>query len=209
MLSVQNPPTTSATEATEKKKKAAPVVSEPRGELGCEEEEDDDDIPPLKLAPGLYRPLTGLPPELEAAHFSATASLSAIVAAAARNTPTAAAYAELIAAAHDLCRRMDADPQGGIATDDDYRKSLPEHIRNFVSPNLLPCFVFSLVTDKVFFSRPRPCMSLHNRWSSRREAKVPQKGPLDTLLEPLLRQIYPLIRQYFHGASCCTPSNIK
>ena len=210
MLSVQNPPTTSSTETTKKKKKkkskakAAPVVPESRGELGYEEEEeddddddDDDDIPPLEPAPGLYRSLTGLPPELEAAHLSATASLSATVAAAARNNPTAAAHAELIAAADDLCRRMDADPQGGIATDDDYWKSLPEHIRNFVSPNSLPCFVFSVVTDKVFFSRPRPCMRLHNRWSSRQEAKAPQKGPLDTPLEPFLRQIYPLISQSF------------
>jgi len=142
-LPAQNLPTTSSPELNKKKKKkknkakAAPVIPEPRVELGCEEEEeeDDDDIPPLEPAPGLYRSLTGLPPELEAVHLSATASLSATVAAAARNNPTAAAHAELIAAADDLCRRMDADPQGGIATDDDYWKSLPEHIRNFVSPN--------------------------------------------------------------------------
>jgi len=141
---VQNPPTTSNTEANKKKKKkknkakAASVVSESRvepkyeEEAEEEEEDEDDDIPPLEPAPGLYRSLTGLPPELEAVHLSATASLSATVAAAARNNPTAAAHAELIAAADDLCRRMDADPQGGMVTDDDYWKSLPEHIRNFV-----------------------------------------------------------------------------
>ena len=143
-LPVQNLPTTSSMEANKKKKKkknkakATPVVPESRVEPKYEEEEeedDDDDIPPLEPAPGLYRSLTGLPPELEAVHLSATASLSATVAAAARNNPTAAAHAELIAAADDLCRRMDADPQGGIATDDDYWKSLPEHIRNFVSSN--------------------------------------------------------------------------
>lgn len=139
---VQNLPTTSNPEPTKKKKKkknkskATSAASEPRGDLKCEEDEDDDDdIPPLEPAPGLYRSLTGLPPELEAVHLSATASLSATVAAAARNNPTAAAHAELIAAADDLCRRMDADPQGGISTDDDYWKSLPEHIRNFVSVN--------------------------------------------------------------------------
>ena len=143
-LPAPNLPTTSSPEVNKKKKKkkgkakATLVVPEPRVELGCEEEEEeeeDDDIPPLEPAPGLYRSLTGLPPELEAVHLSATASLSATVAAAARNNPTAAAHAELIAAADDLCRRMDADPQGGIATDDDYWKSLPEHIRNFVSPD--------------------------------------------------------------------------
>lgn len=137
---VQNLPTTSNLEPAKKKKKkknkskTAPVTSESRADPKYEEEEDeDDDIPPLEPAPGLYRSLTGLPPELEAVHLSATASLSATVAAAARNNPTAAAHAELIAAADDLCRRMDADPQGGISTDDDYWKSLPEHIRNFVS----------------------------------------------------------------------------
>ena len=111
-----------------------PAVAGSRTELKYEEEEEeDDDIPPLEPVPVFPRSLTGLSPELEAAHLSATASLSATVAAAARNNPTAAAHAELIAAADDLCRRMDADPQGGIATDDDYWKSLPEHIRNFVS----------------------------------------------------------------------------
>jgi len=142
-LPIQNLPTTSSPEVNKKKKKkknkakSTPVVSESHVELKYEEEEeeDGDDIPPLEPAPGIYRSLTGLPPELEAAHLSATASLSATVAAAARNNPTAAAHAELIAAADDLCRRMDADPQGGIATDDDYWKSLPEHIRNFVSTN--------------------------------------------------------------------------
>jgi hypothetical protein len=138
--SVQDPPTTSTPEAIKKKKKkkskakGAPVVSEPRVELKYEDDDDDDDIPPLEPAPEFRRSLTGLSPELEAVHLSATASLSATVAAAAKNNPTAAAHAELIAAADDLCRRMDADPQGGIATDDDYWKSLPEHIRNFVSP---------------------------------------------------------------------------
>jgi hypothetical protein len=118
------------------KAKTTPVVPGPRVELKYEEEEEeDDDIPPLEPVPAFPRSLTGLSPELEAVHLSATASLSATVAAAAKNNPTAAAHAELIAAADDLCRRMDADPQGGIATDDDYWKSLPEHIRNFVSPN--------------------------------------------------------------------------
>ena len=143
MLPVQNPPTTSSLEVTKKKKKkkskakTTPLVPESSTELKYEEEEeeDDDDIPPLEQVPAFPRSLTGLPPELEAAHLSATASLSATVAAAARNNPTAAAHAELIAAADDLCRRMDADPQGGIAHDDDYWKSLPEHIRNFVSPH--------------------------------------------------------------------------
>lgn len=141
-LPVENSPTTSNPEVVKKKKKkknkskATSAASEPRVEPNDEEDEDeDDDMPPLEPAPGLYRSLTGLPPELEAVHLSATASLSATVAAAARNHPTAAAHAELIAAADDLCRRMDADPQGGISTDDDYWKSLPEHIRNFVSPN--------------------------------------------------------------------------
>lgn len=145
-LPIQNLPTTSNPEPTKKKKKKknrskpTPAPSEPPVEPKYEEEEDeDDDIPPLEPAPGLYRSLTGLPPELEAVHLSATASLSATVAAAARNNPTATAHAELIAAADDLCRRMDADPQGGISTDDDYWKSLPEHIRNFVSYNwILP-----------------------------------------------------------------------
>jgi len=144
-LSIQNPPTTSSLDATKKKKKkktktkAPSAASDSRAELKYEEEEEeDDDIPPLEPAPGPRRSLTGLSPELEAVHLSATASLSATVAAAAKNNPTAAAHAELIAAADDLCRRMDADPQGGIATDDDYWKSLPEHIRNFVSPNQLP-----------------------------------------------------------------------
>jgi hypothetical protein len=153
---VQNLPTTSNLEPTKKKKKkknkskTAPVTSESRTESKYEEEEDeDDDIPPLEPAPGLYRSLTGLPPELEAVHLSATASLSATVAAAARNNPTAAAHAELIAAADDLCRRMDADPQGGISTDDDYWKSLPEHIRNFVSDDP---FVLVVATNKVYFS---------------------------------------------------------
>ena len=159
---IQNPPTSPNPEVNKKKKKkknktkAGPVVSESRVELKNEdeEEEDDDDIPPLEPAPGLYRSLTGLPPELEAVHLSATASLSATVAAAARNNPTAAAHAELIAAADDLCRRMDADPQGGIATDDDYWKSLPEHIRNFVSLNCPPCFVFFAVTGYIFSKGP-------------------------------------------------------
>ena len=146
-LPVQNLPTTSNPEPTKKKKKkknkskTTPVATESRVEPKYEEDEDeDDDIPPLEPAPGLYRSLTGLPPELEAVHLSATASLSATVAAAARNNPTAAAHAELIAAADDLCRRMDADPQGGISTDDDYWKSLPEHIRNFVSANRIASF---------------------------------------------------------------------
>ena len=142
-LPAQNLPTTSNPEPTKKKKKkkskskTAPAASEPRVEG---EEDEDGDIPPLEPAPGLYRSLTGLPPELEAVHLSATASLSATVAAAARNNPSAAAHAELIAAADDLCRRMDADPQGGISTDDDYWKSLPEHIRNFVSANRILSF---------------------------------------------------------------------
>lgn len=141
-LPVQNPPTTSSLEATKKKKKkkskakTPPVTPESRGELKYEEEEEDEDeIPPLEPQTKWPRSLTGLPPELEAAHLSATASLSATVALAAKNNPNAAAHAELIAAADDLCRRMDADPQGGIAHDDDYWKSLPEHIRNFVSPH--------------------------------------------------------------------------
>lgn len=153
-LPVPNLPTTSNPEPTKKKKKkknkskTTPVVSEPRVGLKYEDEEDEDeDIPPLEPAPGLYRSLTGLPPELEAVHLSATASLSATVAAAARNNPTAAAHAELIAAADDLCRRMDADPQGGISTDDDYWKSLPEHIRNFVSANSIVSFCVRRLTE--------------------------------------------------------------
>ena len=141
-LPVQNQPTTSSLEVTKKKKKKKPkakatsATPESRGEVEYDEEEDDGyGMPGLKARPGRHRTLTGLSPELEAVHLSATASLSATVAAAAKNNPTAAAHAELIAAADDLCRRMDADPQGGIATDDDYWKSLPEHIRNFVSPN--------------------------------------------------------------------------
>ena len=154
---VQNVPTTSNPESTKKKKKkknkskSTPAASESRVDSKHEEEEDeDDDMPPLEPAPGLYRSLTGLPPELEAVHLSATASLSATVAAAARNNPTAAAHAELIAAADDLCRRMDADPQGGISTDDDYWKSLPEHIRNFVSVDWMFPFAFIVVTSSVF-----------------------------------------------------------
>lgn len=161
-LPVQNQPTASTTEANKKKKKkkskakATPVVLESRVEPKYEEEEEDedDDMPPLEPAPGLYRSLTGLPPELEAVHLSATASLSATVAAAARNNPTAAAHAELIAAADDLCRRMDADPQGGMVTDDDYWKSLPEHIRNFVRPDRFLSFVFIVVTSKSFPQGP-------------------------------------------------------
>ena len=154
----QNLPTTSNPDLTKKKKKKkskskpTPGGSESRVDSKYEEEEDeDDDMPPLEPAPGLYRSLTGLPPELEAVHLSTTASLSAHVAAAARNNPTAAAHAELIAAADDLCRRMDADPQGGISTDDDYWKSLPEHIRNFVSYNSILHFLFVLVTRNVYF----------------------------------------------------------
>ena len=163
-LPIQNPPTISSPEVNKKKKKkktkakATPVVPESRVGLNYEEEEEeeeeDDDIPPLEPAPGLYRSLTGLPPELEAVHLSATASLSATVAAAARNNPTAAAHAELIAAADDLCRRMDADPQGGIATDDDYWKSLPEHIRNFVSLHCPLCYAFVVVTGRIFSQGP-------------------------------------------------------
>lgn len=206
-LPVQNLPATSSTEVNKKKKKkknkvkATSAVPESRVEPKYEEEEEeeDDDIPPLEPAPGLYRSLTGLPPELEAVHLSATASLSATVAAAARNNPTAAAHAELIAAADDLCRRMDADPQGGIATDDDYWKSLPEHIRNFVSPNWLLRFVFIVVTDTIFFSRPKLCTRSHNRWSSRPEARVPRNPLLDTRPGHFLRQIYPLISRSFRA----------
>ena len=160
-LSVQNVPTTSSLETTKKKKKkknkAKASSAHPESRVGLkyeEEEEEDDDIPPLEPAPAPLRSLTGLSPELEAVHLSATASLSATVAAAAKNNPTAAAHAELIAAADDLCRRMDADPQGGIATDDDYWKSLPEHIRNFVGPICLLCCV--RCGDKWFFSPKGP-----------------------------------------------------
>ena len=204
-LPVQNLPMTSSPEPAKKKKKkkskpkTTTVAPEPPLESKDEEdEEEDDDIPPLEPAPGLYRSLTGLPPELEAVHLSATASLSATVAAAARNNPTAAAHAELIAAADDLCRRMDADPQGGISTDDDYWKSLPEHIRNFVSVNWI-LFVCSNRGNEqhLFSSRPKLCTPLHNRWFNHQGGKVPRKALLDTLLERFLRQICRLINRFF------------
>lgn len=119
------PPGSSDTNGKKKKKKKG--ISKPR-DLD-DGDDDDDELPPLESVNSLR---TGLSPELESVHLSATASLSASAAAAAKSNPTAAAQAELIAAADDLCRRMDADPQGGIADDDVYWASLPAHIRSFV-----------------------------------------------------------------------------
>lgn len=130
----QVPPVSSEANGKKKKKKKGGNKGKDTDDISKHEEEDDDEIPPLEssqpVSPASLR--TGLSPELESVHISATASLSASVAAAAKSNPTAAAQAELIAAADDLCRRMDADPQGGIADDDVYWASLPAHIRSFV-----------------------------------------------------------------------------
>lgn len=123
------PPGSSETNGKKKKKKKGNNKARDPDDLSKHEYEDDDELPPLESVPPLR---TALSPELESVHLSATASLSASAAAAAKSNPTAAAQAELIAAADDLCRRMDADPQGGIADDDVYWASLPAHIRSFV-----------------------------------------------------------------------------
>lgn len=87
----------------------------------------EDTIPRLELHPDL-QPMQYSGRE----HLPSTTPISQSAAAAARLNATAAAQAELLATANDLYRRMDADPQGGIADDDEYWASLPAHIRNFV-----------------------------------------------------------------------------
>jgi hypothetical protein len=98
--------------------------------------EDEEDVSSLEPADGSPRtgPHARMEAEIESVHFHAApnGNLSPSAAAAARLNATAAAQAELLATANDLYRRMDADPQGGIADDDEYWASLPAHIRNFV-----------------------------------------------------------------------------
>jgi hypothetical protein len=89
---------------------------------------------------------------------------------AARLNATAAAQAELLATANDLYRRMDADPQGGIADDDEYWASLPGHIRSFVSYLFSHCLKPKRSTQDSdsdsIHHRHKRCTPSPSRWSS-------------------------------------------
>lgn len=73
---------------------------------------------------------TGLSPELESVHLSTTASLSASLAAVARQNPDMVTEADLAATVNHLTRGIEPDAEGRY--DDEYLEHLPENIRSFV-----------------------------------------------------------------------------
>lgn len=73
---------------------------------------------------------TGLSPELESVHLSTTASLSASLAAVARQNPGMVTEADLAATVNHLTRGIEPDAEGRY--DDEYMEHLPENIRSFV-----------------------------------------------------------------------------
>ena len=73
---------------------------------------------------------TGLSPELESVHLSTTASLSASLAAVARQNPGMVTEADLVATVNHLTRGIEPDAEGRF--DDEYLEHLPEHLRSFV-----------------------------------------------------------------------------
>lgn len=121
-----------------KKKGKGKAVDEYATPLFEEYDVEEDDTHPYDAAEDGAR--LELHPDLQpipypgGEYLPSNTPLSQSAAAAARLNATAAAQAELLATANDLYRRMDADPQGGIADDDEYWASLPAHIRNFVRP---------------------------------------------------------------------------
>lgn len=103
---------------------------------GLDDEEDDlPGLEPVENTNNDSSRRSGLSPELESVHFTATgttASLNASAQAALRMSTTATAQAELLAAANELYRRMETEQVANGTNGGEYWDQIPGHIRSFV-----------------------------------------------------------------------------